>query len=437
MNLLGEPGVGLPGGPGTPVPSRTDVQIARGRAWGLFIALVLIAVTLLVNWYQSRDVFTGAHGPFPAAFAAGAPVAPVRVVRRASDEQALVHGLSLQDTAFGVTAVNLRTGKEYWRYERRDAKEVSWDFKVSERTVVVGHGDGRLVGIDLRTGKLLWRVEIREDGYRSVGLAGGQVVTEAPGAVRAFDERDGRGLWKVKMPESCPEVLVYSVHALPDHLSAVHVMCKVTSRDRDEYDLLLGVDNRTGKVLWRQRTVDPKLTVWGDGHTLAAPDPDHPQTIQLLDMNRQGISPRAALPLDEWDVVAGGSGTALSGTDPKEGSEDHDTLLRAYGTRDGQPSWQLRAPTGQEYGFPEIADGRVYVVRQPFLTEADTGRQIHADLLTLDADTGRLLHTLRLPSMTAPDDYDYFVKLDILDIADGAVSIGWRDGEGDLLIATD
>ncbi|MER5402274.1 PQQ-binding-like beta-propeller repeat protein [Streptomyces sp. NPDC002599] len=346
------------------------------------------------------------------------------------------HGLYLQDTVFGVTAVNLRTGKEYWRYER-GVNRVLWELEVSDRTVVVGHGDGRLVGIDLRTGKLLWRVEMREDGYRSVGLAGGQVVTEAPGTVRAFDEREGRSLWTVKMPESCPDVLVFSVHALPEHLSAVHVICNVASRDRDEYELLLGVDNRTGKVLWRQPTVDPKLTAWGDGHTLVAPDPDRPQAIQLLDMDRQGISAHATLPQDEWDVVAAGSGTVLSGTDPEEGSEDHDTLLQAYDIREGRSSWQLRAPASQEYGFPKIADGRVYVVRQPFLTEADSGRRIRADLLILDADSGRLLHTLRLPAMTTPDDFDYFEKLDILHTADGAVSIGWRDGEGDLLIATD
>lgn len=154
-------------------------------------------------------------------------------------------------------------------------------------------------------------------------------------------------------------------------------------------------------------------------------------------MNRRGVTPRAALPQNEWDVVAGGSGTVLSGTDRDEGSEDHDTLLRAYDTRDGRPSWRLRAPTGQEFGFPVIADGRVYVVRQPFLTEADAGRRVRADLLVLDADTGGLIHTLRLPALTAPDDDDHFVKLDVLDAADGAVSIGWRDGEGTLLIAMD
>ncbi|MHB9847665.1 PQQ-binding-like beta-propeller repeat protein [Streptomyces krungchingensis] len=411
--------------------------MARGRVWGVFIMLVLLAVGGLADWHESQDVFTGAHGPFPPAFAVGAPLAPEHVKRRTSDQHALVHGLLLQDTTSGVRAVNLATGKEYWRYERRDGNDVSWGFEVSERTVVVGHADGRLVGIDLRTGRLLWRVEIGEDGYRSVELAGHQVVTGAPGAVRAFDERDGHSLWTVKTPQSCPEVLVHSVHALPDHLSAVHVMCNVTSLKLDEHHLLLGVDNRTGKVLWQQRTVDPKKTAWSDGHILVAPDPERTQTIHSLDANRQGISPRATFPLEGWDVIAAGSGTVLAGTDPNDGSADHDTLLHAYNTLDGRSFWQVRASAGQEYGLAKIADGRVYVVRQPFLTETDTGRRIHADLLVLDAGTGRLLHTLRLPSMTVPDDYDYFVKLDILHIADGAVSIGWRDGEGDLLIATD
>ncbi|AWE50257.1 hypothetical protein DC008_11340 [Streptomyces nigra] len=440
MNLLGEPGVGLSGGSGRPVPSQADVQMARGWVWGVYIVLLLLAIGGLVDWYESRDVFTGAHGPFPAAFAAEAPVAPEHVMRRAGGEQALVHGLSLRWTDSGMAALNLRTGKEYWRYERRDSNNPAvWSFGVSERTVVARFTDGKLVAIDLRTGKLLWHTEIRAgDRYRSVELVGGRAVTEDLGAVRAFDERGGRSLWTLKTPESCPEVFLHSVHALPNHLYAVHVMCNASGRDdRDEYGLLFGVDNRTGKILWQQRTVDPELTAWGDGHTLIAPDPDRPQTIQLLDMNRQRISPRATLPLDEWDVVAAGSGTVLSATDPKDGSEDHDTLLRAYNTLDGQPSWQLRAPTGQEYGFPKIADGRVYVVRQPFLTAADAGRRVHADLLILDAGTGHLLHTLRLPAMTAPDETDDFEKLNVRDTADGAVSISWRDGSGDLLIATD
>ncbi|WP_433450469.1 PQQ-binding-like beta-propeller repeat protein [Streptomyces sp. CA-142005] len=338
-----------------------------------------------------------------------------------------------------MTAVNVRTGKEYWRYEPQDPGAPVDTLGVSERTVVAGYADGRLVGIDLRTGKPLWRADIRHDNnYRVVTLVGGQVVTGAPGAVRAFDERDGRSLWTAKTPKFCPEAIVYVVYVLPDHLSVASVYCMPDVR-RDECHLRLGIDNRTGKVLWQQRTEDFKLTVRGDEHTLVAPDPDTPDTdrynIQLLDVNRQGISPRAALSFGEWDAVASGGGIVLSATGPIDQSEeDHDTLLRAYGTRDGHLAWQLRAPAGQEYGLPEIADGRLYVVRQPFLTDTDTGRRIRADLLVLEAGTGRLLHTLRLPAMTVPDDDR---ELDVIDIADGAVSISWGDGEGDVLFATD
>ncbi|MFC9501246.1 hypothetical protein [Streptomyces sp. NPDC056982] len=179
----------------------------------------------------------------------------------------------------------------------------------------------------------------------------------------------------------------------------------------------------------------PQADGQGGEHTLVIPDADHPPAVQLLDVNRQGATARALTAADAWDAVAAGGGIVLSAIDPDDRSEeDHYTLLRAYGTRDGHLAWQLRAPTGQEYGFPEIADGRVYVVRQPFLTRKDTGRRIRADLLVLDSGTGRLLHTLRLPAMTVPDESR---ELEVRDTGDGAVSIGWYDNEGDVLIAAD
>ncbi|WP_371794938.1 PQQ-binding-like beta-propeller repeat protein [Streptomyces sp. NBC_01718] len=413
--------------------------VARGWVWSMLVTLVLLAIShQLVDRHQSRDVVIGAHGPFPAAFGARAPVAPEHVVRQKMDGEALVHGLSIQSTGSDATAASLRTGKEYWRYGRRDSDAVLDTLEVSERTVMAGFDDGRLVGIDLRTGKPLWHVDVRHDkGFRTTALAGGQAVTGAPGAVRAFDERDGRSLWTAKTPKSCAEVLVFTVYALPEHLSVVPVICNVISLDRDEYNLLLGIDNRTGKVLWQQHIAAPRLMVRGGEHTLVIPDPDNPPAIQLLDINRQGSTARTLTSADAWDAVAAGGGTVLTATDPEDRSEDHDTLLRAYGTGDGHLAWQLRAPTGQEYGLPKIADGRVYVVRQPFLAEADARRRIRADLLVLDAGTGRLLHTLRLPTMTVPDADDYDVKLDVGDFADGAVAIRWRDDEGDLLIATD
>lgn len=435
----------LSGGPGKPVPNVADVRaVARSQVWGLLITL-LIALLLLATghlWahgHQPRDVVTGAHGPFPASFGAGAPLAPERVVRRTSGfDEALVHGLYVRETGSlsGVTAVNVRSGKEYWRYERPDSEAGVNTLDVSERTVVAAFGDGRLMGVDLSTGKPLWHVDIQHaKGHRTTALASGQALTEAPGAVRAFAERDGRSLWTAKTPKSCPDGLLITAYALPGHLSVVPLVCNVTNPDRGTYNLLLGIDNRTGKVLWQRHTAAPKLMVRAGEHTLVIPDEDHPPAVQLLDVNRQGATARALTAADAWNAVAAGGGIVLSAIDPGSRSEEeHDTLLRAYGARDGHLAWQLRAPTGQEYGFPEIADGRVYVVRQPFLTGTDTGRRIRADLLVLDSGTGRLLYTLRLPAMTVPDESR---ELDVRDTGDGAVSIGWHDNEGDVLIATD
>ncbi|MGW1964448.1 PQQ-binding-like beta-propeller repeat protein [Streptomyces sp. NPDC001935] len=429
--------MGLTRGPGGTALWRADVRGARVRLLVEVMVLVFFVVVVpLKHGHQWGDVFTEARGPFPAAFASGAPVAPAHVVRGTTVQQALVHGLSVQETDSGVRAVNLRTGEEYWHYERRDPEGLVNAVSVSERTVVVGESDGRLVGIDVRTGKLLWRVDVREEGWRRVVLAGGQVVTGAPGAVRAFDERDGRSLWTVRTPTSCPQVLVVHVHALPEGLSAVQVMCNVVKPDWDTYDLLLGVDHRTGRVLWRQRTEESVEEAWS-GHTRVTEDPELERNVQVSDVDRQGVSRRGTLPFVSWDEVAADDGTVLVGTDAKDRPGDRGTLLAAYDTRDGHRAWQVRAPAGQEYGAPEIVDGRVYVVRRPFLTEADKGRRIHAELLVLDADTGRPLHTLKLPSMKAPDASDDDEELDILDIADGALSIGWRGGGGGLLIAFD
>jgi len=89
------------------------------------------------------------------------------------------------------------------------------------------------------------------------------------------------------------------------------------------------------------------------------------------------------------------------------------------------------------WGQTRIADGRVYVVRHPIHTDADQGRQVRGELLVLDADSGRLLHTLRLAAMTVSK-YGDSAILDVRDIADGTVTVtvGWRNEGPDLLVIT-
>ncbi|WP_269253333.1 outer membrane protein assembly factor BamB family protein [Streptomyces sp. Qhu-G9] len=411
----------------------------------LVIVLLMLPVLFFIRWYENRDVVTGAQGPFPAAFGPEAPVAPEHVMHRKSGFDVLVHGLSVSSTPDGIRVVNLRTGKEYWRYERQDTDSVLMSFDVSERTVVIAYWDSILVGVDLRTGRQLWREELGyADGFRNVSLGAGQALTAAPGAVRAFDERDGRSLWTVRTPRSCAEVSVHAVYALPDHVSAVPVRCNMssTATEKEEHYLLLGVDNRTGEALWQRRISDPGRAVLGDTHTLAAPPPDldNSSAVQLLDLSREGAVPSAEIDTKAWNPVGAGDGTVLLATDAGgDGAADHDTVLHAYDIEDGHLTWRLKAPTGQEYGSGVIADGRVYLVRQPLLNRSNVGDRVReAELLVLDADTGRTLHTLRLPAMRVPYDDVHFMKLDVHQVTDGALSLSWRELSTDeQLVITD
>lgn len=122
--------------------------------------------------------------------------------------------------------------------------------------------------------------------------------------MRAFAERDGRSLWTAKTPKSCPDGLVITAYALPGHLSVVPLVCNVTSPNRGMYNLLLGIDNRTGKVLWQQHTAAPRLMVREASTRWSSPIRTTHAAIQLLDANRQGATVRALTAADAWDAVA-------------------------------------------------------------------------------------------------------------------------------------
>lgn len=448
------------------------------RLAGLTLMAVSAAIMLLVplaRWYAQsessspseasepsnakRDLVTGAQGALPVAFGTRAPTEPDHVTRPTTTNEAMVHGLGIRSTDTGVRAVNLRTGKQYWRYERR-SKDI-WDtwFKASERTVVVWFSDGGITAVDLRTGKPLWHTRIPgavSDRTRLGQVVGGQVVTEVPGGVRAFAERDGRTLWTVRphlSGGSCDETPVKAVYEFPDRLSAVLVSCDTLTTKKQRIDpddfspeievdvdksfgILLGIDNRSGDALWQQRSSADDL-LKGDENTLVALDPYQPtQRIDLLDVNRSGASRRAELSVKENWLSAASDGVVVSPIDPEFYAFDANTLLSGYDTQDGHLLWKQRAPSRQAYGVPVIADGRLYVVRQTDFAYVDADTLTDADLLVLDAHTGRLLHTLRLPALTTPKKVDSSTVLD-LHVADGAIGVRWQTEEKDLLVITD
>ncbi|WP_280876144.1 PQQ-binding-like beta-propeller repeat protein [Streptomyces pseudovenezuelae] len=490
-------GGGIGRGVAVRLPGEPDPKAWRRLALYLtgYVTAVLLILTGLEPWHATPapkpDLVTGAQGAFPPALGPEPPATPDHVLRRTTADETVVHGLSIRATGVGVgvRAVNIRTGSEYWRYERGgygdgdlagdgDPADGNGDedrgfytptLDVSARTVVAGFTDGRLTAIDLRSGRILWHRSISEGESRrglSFRLTGGEVITETPAGIRALAERTGRTLWTASRPAGCDETPIQTVYDFPDHLVTALVRCDVLGPEQriGGYDippsvtktsaLLLGIHDRTGKVLWRQQHAEPYDDLLRAGtHTLAAVGPERrtPRPVRLLDVSREGAPERTAFSIHLLARLTTGNGIAVTTVDPHIYDTGSPTLLSAYDTGTGRLRWRLRAPTGKAYGDPVVADGRVYVVRQPIFRYADAGHTTSADLLVLDAETGRVGHVLELTGLTVPKDVNAAASLDVRVVGDravaegaddtggtdGAVAIRWREERDELLLMTD
>jgi len=114
-----------------------------------------------------------------------------------------------------VVAVDARTGRTLWRYDRKIAEDgpfccgrVNRGLAVLGRTLFLGSLDGYLVALNANTGEKLWETQVARlsNGYsltaaplivgRSVvvGVAGGEFGTR--GYLAAYDVESGHQLWK-------------------------------------------------------------------------------------------------------------------------------------------------------------------------------------------------------------------------------------------------
>ncbi|MEU4093667.1 PQQ-binding-like beta-propeller repeat protein [Streptomyces sp. NPDC026673] len=410
---------------------------ATRRTTVLRVFVVVISVLiLLTQWYTAREVVTGNEGAFPEAFGTEAPTAPSHVTHLSHRPGAVVHGLSIDGTDSGVRAVNVRTGKEYWRYERGGMDDDTPSVGVSARTVAAWFEDGKLLGIDLRTGKVRWRTEFPSRGFQRLHMGAGQVVAQSPGGVAALSESNGKRLWTLRPPRSCEHPFPWDVHDFPDRLTVVQLECDSTDGKRG---MAMGVDNRTGTTLWT-RPIGQELDKTDD-HTLVTVSPatagrqEGTDRVQILDVDRKGAGLRAEFSSADWSPEDAGDGVIIYGSNPESADSAQRTALTAYSTQSGERAWERRADAGQSFGQAAIADGRVYVVQNSTISEGDENRALQADLFVLDARDGDLLHTLRLPAMTVPGDF-FLTDLAIQGAGDGAVRVGWLESLNDALIVT-
>ena len=367
---------------------------------------------------------TGNQGSFPAALGTKAPT---RVTHLPHRPAALVHGLAIDTTDTGLRALNARTGDEYWRCERRDRGAGRPSVGASGDTVVAWFEDGKVVAVDVRTGNVRWRANLSRGGspWAEVHVGAGQAVVQSSRDVVSFSERSGKERWKLKPSRFCEGAFPREIRDFAEHLTGIEMGCA-----KDSYSsLLVGVDNRTGAELWKRNV--PAQPEQADSHTLVMEEADR---IQIREVDRKSSRRRALIPDRSFSLDGAGDGVILCSKQLESPGNAGANALTGYDARAGKRLWGRQAGAGHSFGLAKIADGRVYVVRNSLIPTGDPRRVLHADLLVLDAHSGDLLHTMRLPTMKVPRG-ERVTDLWVHEADDGAVLLGWIVGPDALAVS--
>ncbi len=154
-----------------------------------------------------------------------------------------------------IYALDRKTGKEFWAFHPKG--EVMPTSVIIGGFLYVGAGDGYIYKLDLATGKQVWKLDIgsfvsmsspvKGDGYIFLGGTN-------PNYFYAVDLATGKIAWKVTVPKL---VSTGIGDCTPAYASGVVVQeATITSGDPKNpvANVLLAMDARTGKFLWRYRT---------------------------------------------------------------------------------------------------------------------------------------------------------------------------------------
>lgn len=153
----------------------------------------------------------------------------------------------------GIYAINAHTGKLVWSYHTKGEDMPTpayWHGRI-----VFGNGDGHVYALNARSGKLLWKTRIRSFVSMSSATRYHHLIVMAgthPNAVYALDARTGKRVWKT-VPEN-----VFSSSmgdCAPAQQGGVVVTQYETraSGQKRAASMELGLDARTGRVLWDTR----------------------------------------------------------------------------------------------------------------------------------------------------------------------------------------
>jgi outer membrane protein assembly factor BamB len=262
-------------------------------------------------------------------------------------------GLAASDTtaylsfAQNVFAVDLKSGKELWRFPPKAQTGVNFyadPVPTADGQILVGGYNKILYELDASSGKPIWQSSVASDLYVSPVLdtAEGIFAPTADGNVFDLNPQDGTVLWKFSAQ--------HGVWAQPvSDGSAIFV----TSLDHHVYALSAA----TGKLIWSE---DLGTALAGgatlSGNTLMVGTFD--DRLVALDKGTGQVLWTAKAGGWVWGAPAVDSGTAFFG--------DLGGALHAVAVSDGHELWKIQ-PDGAIHGTPAVGQGMLY-----FGTEAGT-----------------------------------------------------------------
>lgn len=391
----------------------------RGR-WRRPVLVAALIAVILAFWGAPRlwgmfdDGMRGPYGRFPQAVAAQPPAHSAQRLASVPRSTVIYGGLAIMRARDGVRAVDIVTGKVYWR----DTKSESWPAGVDRTTgdVFLESRSGELVKINIRSGKIRWsrKMPFIGDDYSIVRDADATTLALiGSDGMAGISRETGKVRWTKKWPGTCP----YDSVSAP--VAVVPGILAVGCNDDDARDnAVAGFDPATGAPRWSLRVSqlvagasrpgDEVEAVGAVNDRLAVAAAD---TTDLLDPATGRIVAKHRWK-DQTAVAVNGQLQVSLCEDKKANA------VCGFNPTTGAELW--RSPVSGR--IPQVgeslalADGRVYVVSEISRNDRDV-----RELVVFDDRTGRLLG--RIPIAGALD-YIYGP------VTDGIIAIG--DGTTDL-----
>ncbi|WP_433181417.1 PQQ-binding-like beta-propeller repeat protein [Actinoallomurus sp. CA-150999] len=369
-----------------------EPAVRRGRRWRPYAVVAALIAVVLAFWGAPRlwamfdDGMRGPYGRFPQPVAAQPPVHSAQRVASVRRSTVVYGGLAIVPAGDGVRAVDIVTGRVYWRFTRSKRAPVGVDRSTGD-VFLQSTGD-ELVKINIRSGKVRWSGEVPDIGDDE------SVVPDADAATLAFIGRDGMAgisrttgkvRWMEKWPGTCPYESIFA------HVAVTPGTLAVACNNYDARDkALVGFDPATGATRWALRVSqlsagasDPDRMVKALGVVNGRLAVAVGDTTGLLDpatgriVAKRRWKDQTAAALDDGfqvSLCADKKDNAICGFDPATGGELWRTPIPESGhlPQDGESL--------------AVADGRVYIVSE--VPRNDTAVY---EFIVFDGRTGRIL----------------------------------------------